>query len=106
MGPGTLIDYRLRLHGIPVRWRTEIRSWEPGVGFRDVQVRGPYALWDHTHNFEPDGRGGTLMRDRVLYRVPLGPLGRLALRLLVRRDLERIFDYRATEIERVLDTPV
>ncbi len=106
MGPGTLIDYRLRLHGIPVRWRTEIRSWEPGVGFRDVQVRGPYALWDHTHSFEPDGRGGTVMRDRVRYRVPFGPLGRLALRLLVRRDLERIFDYRATEIERVLATRV
>lgn len=100
MGPGTLIDYRLRLHGIPVRWRTEIRDWEPGVRFRDVQLRGPYALWDHTHSFESDG-GGTLMRDRVLFRAPLGALGRLAQRLIVRRDVERIFDYRAAEIERL-----
>lgn len=101
MGPGTLIDYRLRLHGVPVRWRTEIRDWEPGVRFRDVQLRGPYAVWDHTHTFEPDGSGGTLMHDWVLYRAPLGPLGRLAQRLFVRRDAERIFDYRAAEIERI-----
>jgi ligand-binding SRPBCC domain-containing protein len=71
------------------------------VRFRDVQIRGPYALWEHTHSFEPDGRGGTIMRDHVVYRLPLGPLGRLAQRLLVRRDLERIFDYRATEIKRM-----
>jgi len=100
MGAGTLIEYRLRLHGVPVRWLTEIRDWEPGVRFRDVQVRGPYALWDHTHAFEDDGQGGTIMHDRVLYRVPLGPLGLLADRLLVRRDLERIFDYRHAEIAR------
>jgi len=84
-----------------VRWRTEIRDWEPGVRFRDVQIRGPYALWDHTHTFGPDGSGGTLMRDRVLYQAPLGALGRLAQRLFVRRDVERIFDYRAAEIERI-----
>ncbi len=100
MGPGTLISYRLRLHGIPVRWKTEIREWEPGARFRDVQLSGPYALWDHAHNFESDGQGGTLMRDRVLYRIPLGPLGEMAHRLFVRRDVERIFDHRHAEIAR------
>lgn len=102
MGQGTLIAYRLRLHGIPVRWLTEIREWDPGVRFRDHQIKGPYKLWDHTHTFEPDGQGGTIMRDRVLYDIPLGPLGLLAHKLFVRRDVERIFDYRYEEIERRL----
>lgn len=100
MKPGALIEYRLRLHGIPVRWKTEIREWNPEVRFRDVQLSGPYALWDHTHTFEPDGQDGTLMRDRVIYRIPLGPLGELAHRAFVRRDVERIFDHRHAEIER------
>ena len=101
MGPGTLIAYRLRLHGIPVRWLTEIRAWEPGVRFRDVQVKGPYSLWDHSHSFAPDGAGGTVMADRVAYSLPLGPLGALAHRGFVRRDLERIFDHRADEVTRL-----
>jgi ligand-binding SRPBCC domain-containing protein len=102
MGRGTLIRYRLRLHGVPVGWLTEIREWEPGVRFRDVQVSGPYALWDHTHTFEPDGDGGTNMHDRVIYEIPYGPLGELAKALFVRRDVERIFDFRAEEISRSL----
>jgi ligand-binding SRPBCC domain-containing protein len=93
MAPGTLIEYRLRLHGLPLRWLTRIEAWEPGVRFVDVQLRGPYALWHHTHEFEPRG-AGTLMRDRVRYALPLGPLGRAAHAVLVRRDLERIFAFR------------
>ena len=102
MGPGTLISYRLRLHGIPVRWLTEIREWRPGEGFRDVQVSGPYSLWDHEHRFRPADGGGTVMEDRVRYAIPLGPLGRIARRTFVRRDLHRIFDYRAAAVERLL----
>lgn len=102
MGQGTLIAYRLRLHGLPVSWLTEIRDWEPGSRFRDVQLKGPYSLWDHTHTFTDDGEGGTVMGDRVVYRIPLGPLGRLAHRLFVARDLKRIFDFRADEIRRRL----
>jgi hypothetical protein len=94
MGAGTLIDYRLRLHGIPIRWRTRIVTWEPPRRFVDVQLRGPYVLWQHTHTFEPDGPHAVIVRDRVRYALPLGPLGRLAHALFVRRDLERIFDYR------------
>lgn len=93
MAAGTLLDYRLRLHGIPVRWRTHIEEWAPGVRFVDRQLKGPYRLWHHTHTFEPSGEG-TLMTDVVRYSLPFGPLGALARRAFVRRDLERIFDYR------------
>ncbi|MGI8597170.1 MAG: SRPBCC family protein [Thermoleophilaceae bacterium] len=98
MAPGTLIAYRLRLHGAPVRWLTRIEVWEPGVRFVDVQVSGPYALWHHVHEFEPDGNGGTLMRDSVRYGLPLGPLGDLAHALFVRRDVEAIFDFRVEAV--------
>ena len=101
MAPGTLIEYRLRLHGVPVRWLTRIEVWEPGVRFADVQVRGPYRSWHHTHSFErhPDG---TLVRDTVRYELPFGPVGRLAHAAFVRRDLDRIFDFRHEEVARRL----
>jgi ligand-binding SRPBCC domain-containing protein len=100
MRVGTLIEYRLELHGVPLEWLTRIEEWTPGVRFVDVQLSGPYALWRHTHEFAPDGRGTTVMRDTVRYALPLWPLGELAHALLVRRDLERIFDYRATAVAR------
>jgi ligand-binding SRPBCC domain-containing protein len=95
---GTLIEYRLTLHRVPVSWLTRIEEWVPGERFVDQQLRGPYALWHHTHEFEPDGSGGTLMRDRVRYALPYGPLGVLARRLFVARDLERIFDFRCQAV--------
>ena len=98
MREGALIEYRLRLHRVPVRWRTRISSWEPPVRFIDVQIRGPYALWEHTHTFERDGERGVTITDRVRYALPLGLLGELAHRAFVRRDLERIFDYRARAV--------
>jgi ligand-binding SRPBCC domain-containing protein len=94
MGAGTLIDYRLRLHGVPIRWRTRIELWDPPRRFVDVQVRGPYALWEHTHTFEPAGDDAVVIGDRVRYALSFGVLGRVAHALFVRRDLERIFDYR------------
>lgn len=102
MGVGTLIEYRLRLHRVPVNWRTRIEAWEPPRRFVDVQVRGPYALWEHTHEFESDGPGATIIHDRVRYSIPFGPLGELANRLLVRRDLKQIFDYRREAVAREL----
>jgi ligand-binding SRPBCC domain-containing protein len=98
MGAGALIRYRLRVHRVPVGWLTAIREWDPPHRFVDEQVRGPYALWHHTHTFEPLPDGGTLMRDVVRYALPLGPVGELARRLVVSRDLEAIFDYRAERI--------
>ena len=100
---GSLIEYRLTLHGVPVRWRTRIAVWEPPRRFVDVQLSGPYALWEHTHEFAP-AHGGVEIRDRVRYRMPLGPLGNLAHALLVGRDLERIFDYRRDAVARELAT--
>lgn len=96
MREGTLIDYRLSVRGIPLRWRTRIELWQPPEGFVDVQLRGPYRLWHHTHEFE-ERDGGTLCRDRVRYAVPGGWL---VDRLLVRRDVERIFRHRTAELRR------
>jgi ligand-binding SRPBCC domain-containing protein len=90
MRPGALIDYRIRVHGFPIRWRTEIEEWDPPRRFVDRQLRGPYRLWHHTHVFEEDG-DGTLCIDRVRY-APIG--GALMQRLFVRADVERIFRYR------------
>jgi len=99
MAPGTLIEYRLKLHGVPIRWRTTIAVWEPPHRFVDVQLNGPYRMWHHTHDFAPVASGnGTLMRDTVRYALPFGPLGSLANRLLVRRDLDRIFDFRRAAV--------
>lgn len=93
IGEGTHIDYRLRLRGIPLRWRTRIVRWSPPHEFVDVQLRGPYALWHHAHTFEEHPRG-TVMRDVVHYRVPFGVLGELVAARTVSRDVTRIFDYR------------
>ncbi len=101
MRPGLLIDYRLRLHGVPIRWTSRIQEWVPGRRFVDLQVRGPYRLWHHTHEFEARGRG-TLVRDHVRYELPLGLAGRLAGAAFVRRDLERVFDYRRDTVDRLL----
>jgi ligand-binding SRPBCC domain-containing protein len=101
MAPGTLIAYRMRVHGIPVRWLTRIEEWQPDEHFVDRQLRGPYRLWHHTHTFEPHP-DGTLMVDRVRYLLPFGPLGRLAHLAFVRRDLRMIFDYRRDTVVRLL----
>lgn len=103
MRQGAVIEYRLRLHGIPIRWLTRIEAWEPGRRFEDVQIRGPYRLWHHTHAFEPDGAGGTVMRDAVRYALPAGPLGALAGRLFVCRDLDRIFAFRERAVARYFE---
>lgn len=97
MGPDARIEYRLRLAGLPLRWRTRISEWKPGEVFVDVQERGPYALWEHTHRFRPLGEG-VLMTDVVRYALPLSWLGRLAHALAVRTALAAIFDYRAARI--------
>jgi ligand-binding SRPBCC domain-containing protein len=99
---GTLIRYRLRLHGLGVSWLTRIEEWDPPLGFVDRQLRGPYALWHHTHTFEAVGAGRTRMVDLVRYAHRFGPLGTLAEHLLVRRDLTRIFDYRRDSIPALL----
>ncbi len=90
---GTLIDYRLRIKGVPARWRTRISRWSPPEEFMDSQLKGPYDLWDHVHRFETVG-GGTLMTDEVVYRVPLGPIGHIVNEVVIKGDVRTIFDYR------------
>jgi ligand-binding SRPBCC domain-containing protein len=101
LSAGARLEYSLVLHRIPIRWTTEISEWEPPHRFVDFQVRGPYALWEHTHTFEPVA-GGTLLVDQVRYAVPYGPLGALAHVAFVRRDLRRIFDFRRDAVAELL----
>ncbi len=100
MAAGTLIDYRLSLLGIPFGWRTRITAWEPGVCFVDEQLKGPYSKWEHTHSFR-DRDGGTEVSDSVVYRLPLFPLGEIALPV-IRLQLRYIFSYRAKRIAKLL----
>ena len=93
----TEITYRLRLHGVPIGWRSLIAEWDPDRGFADLQLRGPFRRWHHRHDFLPTS-GGTLIRDRVRFALYGGQfLPRVATRW-VERDLIRIFTYRQTAI--------
>lgn len=100
LAEGSLIDYRLKVHGVPLKWRSKIIEWKPGESFVDVQVKGPYRLWHHTHEFFPSGKG-TLMRDRIRYQVPRIPLADLFINRFVSKDIERIFSYRRAKIEEI-----
>lgn len=102
MRRGALIDYELKLFFVPFSWRTEIRDWEPPHRFVDVQLKGPYREWIHTHEFH-ETRGGTMIRDHVRYQLPLTPLGDVALPI-VRRQLARIFRYRTEATRKWLTT--
>lgn len=97
IGEGTLIDYRLKLNGIPMGWQSRIENWEPARRFVDTQVKGPYSSWRHAHEFIPMANG-TLMRDVVRYRLPLGWLGSAVAGWKVESQVDRIFSYRATRI--------
>ena len=103
MRVGTIIQYALRVHGLPIHWTTSITVWNPPFEFVDVQLRGPYVLWHHRHTFEAVG-SSTRMVDVVNYRLPLGWIGRAMNRVLVRRDLEVIFDYREKTVKRLLES--
>jgi ligand-binding SRPBCC domain-containing protein len=100
MREGARIVYGLRLLGIPLRWESRIRRWQPPSGFVDEQVRGPYRLWGHTHDFRDEG-DETIIEDVVLYGLPLWPLGEIA-HPVVRIQLGRIFRFRQRAVRRAL----
>lgn len=101
---GSLLRYRLQLFGIPLGWRTEIAAWSPPRTFTDIQLSGPYPLWEHTHRLTPLGATTTEIHDHVRYRVPGGPLAPLVAPL-VRVCLDRIFDFRSARMGELLAAP-
>lgn len=102
MREGTLIDYRLRVRGVPLRWRTRINVWQPSHRFVDEQITGPYQQWIHEHTFEARS-GGTLARGRVRYAVPFDFIAHL---IFVRRDIARIFEFRSAALRKRFLAPV
>ena len=100
MRAGAEIDYTIRYLGLKLGWKTLIEEYEPPFHFVDVQLRGPYKRWRHTHSFRPTEEG-TLVRDHVRYELPLGPIGRLAHRFRVRSQLRSIFAYRRTALAEI-----
>ncbi len=101
MKPGAIIDYRLRLYGVPVAWRTRIEAFEPESSFTDIQLVGPYRRWRHRHDFL-EVPGGTEVRDVVEYEMPLGPIGVWVQGVFVARSLDRIFDARRQAVAEIL----
>lgn len=98
----TIFDYTIRWMKIPVKWKTRIIEWDQPRRFADLQTGGPYALWYHEHAFEPDGHGGVRCSDRVVYRLPFGPVGRLTHAMLVKNQLDEIFHHRRRTIAKHL----
>lgn len=101
MDLGTLIDYEVRLHGIPMHWRSEITEWTPPYQFSDLQLKGPYAHWHHVHSFA-ESNGGTLVMDHIEYAVPFSwmPGAGLVEQYLVKPELERIFAHRSKTLRK------
>ena len=103
MRGGTIIQYALRIHGVPIRWMATITEWNPPFEFVDTQLQGPYLFWQHRHTFEPLDKA-TRMIDEVNYRLPLGWIGQAMHSLLIRDDLETIFNYRKRAVIRQFET--
>jgi len=99
----TIITYRLSIHGIPFKWKSKISDWNPDSKFSDIQLKGPYRYWHHTHSFE-EKNGGTLIKDHVLYKIPFGFLGDLVAASFIKKDLETIFSYRNKRIDTLMKT--
>lgn len=97
----TLIDYQLNIHGFPVKWKTRISQWKANSQFTDIQLKGPYHTWEHTHSFS-DLASGTLIRDEIRYKLPMGLLGRMVAQSFVDKDVDRIFSYRRKAIDKLL----
>ena len=103
MKEGALIDYTVSIMFIPIRWRTLITKFSPPNLFIDQQLKGPYSMWHHTHKFEKINENETLIKDKVVYGVPFGIIGRLVHYLYIKRDLKKIFTYRKNKIEQIFN---
>lgn len=103
IGEGTIFNYKLRIRGVPIHWRSKITKWKDNDRFMDMQLKGPYSKWEHLHTFE-EHPNGTLMRDIVHYKVPLGIVGDFVAGWYVKRDVEKIFEYRKQEILKIFNS--
>jgi ligand-binding SRPBCC domain-containing protein len=101
LAAGAVLDFRIAWLGLPLRWRAYIREFDPPYRFVDVQVRGPWARWEHRHRFLDEG-GGTWVEDRVTYRLPLGPVGGAMHRALVQGQLRRAWAFRQARVAQLL----
>jgi ligand-binding SRPBCC domain-containing protein len=99
---GALIEYKLKLHCIPITWKTEITQWNPPFDFVDSALKSPYKQWIHLHTFDENERGETIMKDIVRYRLPFEPLGDIGL-FIVKKELNYIFNYRFKVIEEIFN---
>ena len=102
MVKGTLIDYTIRLMGFPVHWRTLITKYNPPYEFVDEQIKGPYLFWHHTHTFKAVN-GGSEIKDKVKYSIPMGYLGQFIHKIWIKKDLEKIFEYRKAVIDKLFN---
>ena len=102
MKEGALIDYTVRVLCIPIRWRTLITKYQPPDIFIDQQLKGPYSLWHHTHTFEKISQNETLIKDIVVYTIPFGFIGRIVHFLYIKKDLDKIFNFRKDKIADLL----
>lgn len=102
MHVGCLIDYQLKIYGIPISWQTEITAWDPPHRFADIQAKGPYRRWIHEHRFEKVA-GGTRMLDIVEYAIPGGLFAPIIHTLFVKNDIEKIFTYRESKYEEIFN---
>ena len=101
MKKSALIDYTINIMFIPIRWRTLITKYAPPYSFIDQQIKGPYSRWHHTHTFTKINENETLIKDTVLYSVPLGFIGRIVHWIYIERDLKKIFSYRKKKINEI-----
>jgi ligand-binding SRPBCC domain-containing protein len=102
ISPGSIIDYRLNIHGVPVKWKTLISEWNLPLSFTDEQLKGPYRKWHHVHSFY-EVSGGTLLTDQVTYRVPFSWVGKLVLSSWIARDVKTIFNFRKKKIRELTE---
>ena len=103
MKDGALIDYTVKILGLPIKWRTLITKYDPPNIFIDQQLKGPYSLWHHTHTFKKINDNETLIGDTVIYAVPFSFIGSIVHSIYIKRDLERIFSYRTKKIKEIFN---
>ena len=98
---GVFINYKLKIHGVPARWTTLIREWAPNNYFIDQQLKGPYKIWHHTHSFHQTSKG-VIIKDKILYQLPIPFFGDLIMGYFIKKDVQQIFEYRKNILKKII----